>query len=146
MSGTDPTVLTDAEMFNFCAEVLEMHVDRIFVYQKDGRRLIADLRRRGAGALPPVRESIDQGGVEVERDGETIARVHELRHRNETIDEWLPDPAPGRTNIRLSVVDDAGMVAEMEFGNATEQLAKATVSRLTGEHAKDVKARGKAVS
>lgn len=146
-SGTDPSVLSDGQLFHICAAVFEEHAERLFVYPRDGRRLIAELKKRAAGVVAPIVEDVEQGGIEaVAPGGETILRVHEMRHRDETIDEWLPNPAPGRANIRVSVVDDAGMVAEMEFGNATDRLARATVSALTEEHAKDFRARGKAVS
>lgn len=139
----DPAVLSNAELFHLCATVFEEHAPSIFVYAKDGRRLIAELRKRGAGTTPPVREDVPEGGMQVVSDGgDVIVKVSEPRDRAHDDGKWLPNPRPGMTNIRISVVDEEGHVVDMEFGNATQGLAERVCKSLVAEHAKDVRASG----
>jgi hypothetical protein len=146
VSGTDPSVLTDAQLLQLCATVFEEHAERLFVYARDGRRLIEELRKRADGTASPVRQDVpSEAFTAVLASGEVVVNVHDVYARgNEPADEdWLPSPEPGRTNIRLVVIDDNGMAASMEFGNASPQLAQRVVSTLTDGHAKDVKRRQK---
>jgi hypothetical protein len=139
----DPSTMTDGKMFQMVASVLEEHAERIFVYAKDGRRLIADLRRRANGEAPPVREDIEDFRA-VSNTGEVVVSVPSPRHRSEEIVDatyWLPPPIPGRMNLRLSSVDDTGMIADMELGNASVETTKAAISMLMEEHASDQRRR-----
>lgn len=139
----DPATESDGRMFQICAALLEEHAERIFVYAKDGRRLIADLRRRANGEPPPVREDVEDFRA-VSPSGETIVSVPAPRHRSEEIVDakyWLPAPIPGRCNLRLSSVDDTGMIADMELGNASLATTKAVISMLMDAHAIDQRRR-----
>lgn len=139
----DPSVLSDGQMFQICAAVFEEHADRLFVYGKDGRRLIDDLRRRAKGEAPPVREDVHDFEA-VAASGEVVAKMPAPRHRSEEIVDathWLPSPIPGRINLRLSSVDDAGMIADMELGNSSLTTAEKAISMLTAEHAADQRRR-----
>lgn len=140
----NPANLSDGQMFQMCAAVLETHAESIFVYAKEGRRLIADLRRRSAGEAPPVKEDVEDFEAVSAATGETIVRAPAPRHRSEEIEDgthWLPAPIPGRINLRLSSVDDAGMVADMEFGNASIATAEAAIVMLVDAHAADQRRR-----
>jgi hypothetical protein len=126
-SPPDPSVLSDGKMFQMCAALIEEHAERIFVYAKDGRRLIADLRRRANGEPAPLREDVEDLRA-VSSSGETLVSVPSPRHRSEEIEDatyWLPAPIPSRCNLRLSTVDDTGMIADMELGNASPATAEA---------------------
>ena len=139
-TGADPSVLTDGQIFQMVASVLEEHAESIFVYAKDGRRLIADLRRRANGEAAPVLEDINDIQA-VASSGEVVIRVPAPRHCSEEIDKekyWLPLPIPGRLNRRLSSVDESGMIADMELGNASMATTKAAISLLMDAHAADL--------
>lgn len=61
VSGIDPSVLTDGRLFQLVATVLETHAESIFVYAKDGRMLIAELRKRARTTTPPTKQDIAGG-------------------------------------------------------------------------------------
>lgn len=146
MSDTDgnPSRLNDQQMFHVCAGVFEEHFGTIFVSRSQGRRFIADLRRRAGSEPPPVRE--DLPGDEQQyaaKTGEVVLRLPKPRARDHQVREvdLLPNPIPGRANIRIGVVDEGGVVAEMELGNAPPPLAEAVIQILIREHAASLRKR-----
>jgi hypothetical protein len=142
---TDPSVLSDGQLLQFCAAVLEQHAESIFVYARDGRRLIAELRKRSGGTAPPETSDVVEDELNAVADtGEVVMRVPGTRPRSQAVaDEsyWLPNPGPERVNIRMTTVDEGGVLAEMELGNAPAQLAALASSILIQAHSELLKER-----
>lgn len=141
----DPSVLTDGQLLHICAMAFEEHAERIFVYARDGRRLIDELRKRAAGTDAPTKTDVVEEELQGAVNGEVVIRVPRVRHRTQRLadSDWFPNPIPGRTNIRFSVVDENGDVTDMELGNAMPALAYQVSTHLMDTHADDLKRRAR---
>lgn len=60
--NTDPSVLSDGQLFHLVAMLLEVHGEMIFVHEADGKMLIAELRRRAGKTEPPWKQDLPPGG------------------------------------------------------------------------------------
>jgi hypothetical protein len=131
-------------MFHVCAGVLQEHFRSIFVSTKEGRRLIADILRRAGTTEPPERLDLPSDTTSyAAKSGEVVIQISKPRPRDHQVREvdMLPDPIPGRVNIRLGVVDDHGDVVDMELGNAPQELSLAVTKVLIDEHAASLRKR-----